>query len=62
MRAAELDTSVSALVRRYLNELGASETEFERLKRREGELRAPVPVGFRASDNLSRERVHERST
>jgi plasmid stability protein len=62
MRAAELDTSVSALVRRYLTELGASETEFERLKRRERELRARVPAGFRAADNVSRDRVHERST
>ena len=62
MKAAELDTSVSALVRRYLTELGAGETEFQRLKLRERQLRARVPAGFRASDNLGRDQVHERGT
>ncbi len=60
MKAAELDTSVSALVRRYLTELGAGETEFQRRKRREIELRARVPQEFRAADNLGRDEVHER--
>ena len=60
MKAAELDTSVSALVKRYLVELGASETEFQRLKRLEQELRARVPADFRAADNLVRDQVHER--
>jgi plasmid stability protein len=60
MKAAELDTSVSALVRRYLTELGAGETEFQRRKRREIELRARVPQEFRAADNLSRDEVYER--
>ena len=45
MKAAELDTSVSALVRRYLTELGAGETEFQRLKRREIELRRSRAAG-----------------
>src|SRR5476649_1580209 len=31
MKAAELDTSVSALVKRYLTDLGAGQTEFQRL-------------------------------
>jgi hypothetical protein len=62
MKAAELDTSVSALVRRYLTQLGAGETEFQRLKRRERELRTRVPTGFRAVDNLGREQAHERGT
>jgi plasmid stability protein len=62
MKAAELGTSVSALVRRYLTELCAGETEFQSLKRRERQLRARVPAGFRAADNLSREQVHERGT
>jgi predicted transcriptional regulator len=35
MIAAERDTSVSALVKRFLVELTAGETEFERLKRLE---------------------------
>jgi plasmid stability protein len=60
IRAAELDTSVSALVRRYLAELGARETETERLKRLERELRNQVPAGFSAADRLSRSEVHER--
>ena len=62
MKAAELDTSVSALVRRYLMQLGAGETEFQRLKRHEHELRTRIPVGFRAADNLNREQVHERGS
>ena len=62
IKAAELNTSVSALVRRYLIELGAGETDFERRKRREAELRAQVPAEFRAADNISREHVHERGT
>jgi hypothetical protein len=60
MRAAELDTSVSALVRRFLVELGSGETENQRLRRRERELRKRVPAGFSAADNLSRDQVHER--
>ena len=45
MKAAELDTSVSALVRRYLTELGAGETEFQRRKRREIELAGSRAAG-----------------
>jgi len=60
IKAAELDTSVSALVKRYLTELGAGETEFQRLERLERELRAQVPTEFRAADNLTRDQVHER--
>ena len=60
IKAAELDTSVSALVKRYLIELGAGETEFQRLERLERELRAQVPAEFRAADNLTRDQVHER--
>lgn len=62
VKAAELNTSVSALVRRYLIELGAGETDFQRRKRLEAELRAQVPAGFRAADNVSRDQVHERGT
>jgi hypothetical protein len=60
MKAAELDTSVSALVKRYLTELGTGETEFQRLERLERALRARIPAGFRAADNLARDQVHER--
>jgi hypothetical protein len=60
MKAAELDTSVSALVKRYLTDLGAGQTEFQRLESQERELRARIPAGFRAADNIGRDRVHER--
>jgi hypothetical protein len=40
MKAAELDTSVSALVWRYLIELGSSGPDFQHRMRREIELRA----------------------
>jgi hypothetical protein len=60
MKAAELDTSVSALVKRYLTELCAGESEFERLERLERALRARVPTEFRAADNLTRDELYER--
>jgi hypothetical protein len=60
-KAAALDTSVSALVKRYLTELGAEETEFQRLKRLEHELRERIPADFRAADRLGRDEVHVRS-
>jgi hypothetical protein len=60
MKAAALDTSVSALVKRSLIEPSAGETEFRRLERQERELRKRVPAGFRAADNLARDQVHER--
>jgi len=59
IRAAELETSVSALVKRYLVDLAGSETEFERLEKLERTLRDRV-VAFRASDRLSRDEIHER--
>jgi hypothetical protein len=60
MIAAQRDTSVSALVKRFLIELASGETRFERLKRQERELRERV-TAFRASDRLSRDEVHSRS-
>jgi hypothetical protein len=59
MKAAEQDTSVSALVRRFLIDLAASESETERLKRHERELRERI-TRFRAGDRLSREAAHRR--
>lgn len=61
MRAAALDTSVSALVKRYLTELGTGETEFQCLKRLQHELSTRVPSDFRASERLTRDQLHERS-
>jgi len=59
MKAAERDTSVSALVKQFLNELAREESESERLKREEAELRASIR-SFRASDRLSRDDIHGR--
>jgi len=58
--AAERDTSVSALVKAYLEQLASHETEVERLKRQEREIRSRIEV-FSASDKLPREELHRRS-
>jgi hypothetical protein len=57
--AAQRDTSVSALVKRYLVDLGSGEGREERLKREERALRERI-TAFRASDRLSRDDVHDR--
>jgi hypothetical protein len=59
IKAAEQDTSVSALVKRFLSELASSESDYERLKREEKELRARIH-GFSARDRMSRDEAHER--
>jgi uncharacterized protein YdaU (DUF1376 family) len=59
MVAAERDTSVSALVKRFLVDLASGETEFERLRREERALREKI-TNFSASDRLSRDEVHDR--
>lgn len=61
IRAAELDTSVSALVRDYLRELAAKESEFERLAREEHEIRMRIN-GFSASERLTREQLYDEAT
>ena len=60
IKAAELETSVSALVKRYLAELAGEESEFERLEKLERVLRERV-TSFRAGDRLPRDEVHQRS-
>jgi len=57
--AAERDTSVSALVKAFLTELVANESDAERLKREERALRERIS-SFRAADRLPREDVHRR--
>ena len=59
MIAAQRDTSVSALVKRFLTELASCETEFDRLKREEQELRTHI-TNFRAADRLSRDELYDR--
>ena len=61
IKAAELDTSVSALVKKYLVELAGQETDFERRRKLQDEILAKVRQrGFSASDRLTRDEVHER--
>jgi uncharacterized protein YdaU (DUF1376 family) len=59
-KAAEQDTSVSALVRQFLTELASDESEAERLKREERALRSRIRA-FSAADRLSRDDVHARN-
>jgi hypothetical protein len=59
MIAAQRNTSVSALVKRFLLELGSGETETERLKRKERALRERI-TAFRVSDRVSRDELHHR--
>jgi plasmid stability protein len=61
IRAAEQDTSVSALVRRFLIALAEGESDAERLKREERALRTRI-AAFRASDRVPRNEVHARGT
>lgn len=55
--AAALDTSVSALVNEYLQQLAAAEVE--RLKRQQREIRSKI-ANFTAATRLSREDAHDR--
>ena len=59
IKAAEKDTSVSALVRQFLTEVAAGESRDERLRRLEAETRAQI-TDFVVGDMLSRDELHER--
>lgn len=59
IRAAELDTSVSALVRDFLEKVAQTESDFDRRRRLQDEVLATV-TRFRAGDRLSRDKVHDR--
>lgn len=59
VKAAQRDTSVSALVKRYLVDLARDEGTFERLAREEKELRARIR-DFSAGDRLPRDELYER--
>ena len=59
MKAAERDTSVSALVKQFLVELAGVESNAERLKREERALRERIAT-FRAADRMPREHLHKR--
>jgi plasmid stability protein len=59
IRAAERDTSVSALVRQFLVDLAGNREEFERLKRLERTVRERI-TGFSASERLTRDELYDR--
>jgi hypothetical protein len=60
IEAAQRTTSASALVREFLTSLGAEESDFERRRRLQHDVLRTVK-GFRASDRLSRDAVHDRA-
>jgi hypothetical protein len=59
VKAAERDTSVSALVKGFLAGLATDDGTFERLARDEEALRQRIRR-FRAGDRLSRDELHDR--
>ena len=59
LKAAERDTSVSALVKEFLVELASEEPSSLKLEREERELRAGIRA-FPASNRLSRDEAHRR--
>jgi plasmid stability protein len=60
IKAAERDTSVSALVREFLIGLGEEESDFERRKRLQAEVLASIK-DFHAGDRMTREEAHRRN-
>jgi hypothetical protein len=59
IRAAELDTSVSALVKGFLEQVAGQESDFERRRRLQAEVLASIR-SFRAADRLRRDEAHDR--
>ncbi len=59
IKAAERDTSVTALVREFLTNLGEDESDFERRKRLQDEVLASVRR-FSAADRVARSDAHRR--
>lgn len=59
LRATELDTSVSAVVRDFLIAFSGAETDFQRRKRLERSTIESIGR-FDAADRQSRDRVHDR--
>jgi predicted CopG family antitoxin len=61
IRAAEQKTSVSAIVRRLLEEVAQEKTEFERLRElEEATIQGMRGPRFSASNRLDRESLHRR--
>jgi hypothetical protein len=61
MKAAERDTSVSALVKSFLIGLSSEEPDARRLEREERELRSRISA-FSGGNRLSRDDAHGRGT
>jgi len=59
VKAAERDTSVSALVKEFLVALASEEPSTRKLEREERELRAGIRA-FTAGNRLSRDEAHWR--
>jgi hypothetical protein len=57
VKAAEQDTSVSAMVKAFLTDVANGGSHVEKLKREEAALRASIR-SFRAGDRLSRDEIH----
>jgi len=60
IKAAENDTSVSALVREFLMNLGEKESDYERRQRMQKEVLGSIKK-FRAGDRLKRDAIHDRN-
>jgi plasmid stability protein len=59
IKAAERETSVSALVKAFLSDLASEESPVQRLEQEERALREQVRV-FKAGERLSRDDAHRR--
>lgn len=59
IRAAERDTSVSTLVREFLERLDAGAADFERRKKLQDEV-VKSPGRFRGGDRMRRDDLHDR--
>lgn len=60
IRAAEEDSSVSALVTGYLRSLSERAHQFERLEAQQRQIQAEIE-GFSARHNVDRDSLHDRA-
>lgn len=60
IRAAENDTSVSAIVSDYLTKLAQSEAKFSRLEEQQRQIVSGIDR-FSATDRLERDELHDRA-
>lgn len=63
VKAAQRRTTVSALVRGFLERVAEEESDFDRLQRQQNELIARIRAehpGFSAAERLTRDELHER--